>query len=258
MGRAARLPGHGRGGQGRSDQARHVRHQPAGVSGLFLQGAVRGGARPRLSLAHEPRPSRTRADRHLQPLLLRGGPGGARAPRDPREAEAAERGRDQAHLGGTLRGHPGLRAVSRPAGLLDPQVLPERVEESAERALPRAPRSPGKELEVLAGRRQRARALALVPASLRGHDPRHRRAPRALVRRPRRHQVVLAPRGGGRRGPGPRPARPRLPEGGRGQEAGASGCPRVARSKGKTRAKKPPVAKAPAPAPVAEAKTAEK
>ncbi len=34
-------------------------------------------------------PARARAHRHLQPLLLRGGAGRARAPRDPRAAEAA-------------------------------------------------------------------------------------------------------------------------------------------------------------------------
>jgi polyphosphate kinase 2 (PPK2 family) len=36
----AHLPGHGRGGQGQRHQACHVRYQPAGGRGLFLQGAL--------------------------------------------------------------------------------------------------------------------------------------------------------------------------------------------------------------------------
>src|ERR1700730_7649099 len=32
------FPGHGRGGQGRRDQARHVRGQPAGLRGALVQG----------------------------------------------------------------------------------------------------------------------------------------------------------------------------------------------------------------------------
>ena len=46
------LPGDGRGRQGRHDQARHVRRQPAGLPGLLVQGALGRGAGPRLPLAH--------------------------------------------------------------------------------------------------------------------------------------------------------------------------------------------------------------
>ena len=49
--RADRAPGDGRGRQGRHDQARHVRRQPAGLPGLQLQEAVGRGARPQLPLA---------------------------------------------------------------------------------------------------------------------------------------------------------------------------------------------------------------
>ena len=45
------LPGHGRGGQGRHHPPRHERRQPAGRRGPQLQGALRGGARPRLPVA---------------------------------------------------------------------------------------------------------------------------------------------------------------------------------------------------------------
>ena len=90
-GPAARLPGDGRGRQGRHDQARHVGRQPAGLPGLLLQGALGRGARPRLPVALRQAPARARPDRHLQPLVLRGGARRARAPRDPEAAEAARR-----------------------------------------------------------------------------------------------------------------------------------------------------------------------
>ena len=131
--------------------------------------------------------------------------------------------RHEAHLGGAVRGHPGLRALPGAPGLRDPQVLPARLEQGAEGALPRAPRSAGEELEVLDGRREGAGPLERLHEGVRGADPRDGDAARALVRGARRQEVVHAPRGG-RRGPRrPREAAPRLPEGGRGQEEGARG-----------------------------------
>ena len=51
LGGAADLPGDGRGRQGRRDQARHVGRESAGLPGVFVQGAVAGGTRSRLSVA---------------------------------------------------------------------------------------------------------------------------------------------------------------------------------------------------------------
>ena len=48
---ADRPPGDGRGRQGRDDQARHERGQPAGLPGVQLQEAVGGGTRPQLPVA---------------------------------------------------------------------------------------------------------------------------------------------------------------------------------------------------------------
>ena len=56
----------------------------------------------------------------------------------------------QRHLGAALPGHPRLRAAPGAQRHGGPQVLPPRVEEGAEEALPRAARRPGEELEVLA------------------------------------------------------------------------------------------------------------
>ncbi len=82
--------------------------------------------------------------------------------------------------------------------LRDREVLPARVEEGAERALPRAAGAAGEELEVLAGRREGTGVLGPVHGGVRGPDQAHGLAPRAVVRRPGRQQVVHPPgRGAG-------------------------------------------------------------
>ena len=149
LGRAADLPGDGRRRQGRRDRARDVRRQSPGLPGALLQGAVPRGARPRLPLALPETPARARPHRHLQPLLLRGGargPGAQGAARGPEAAAVADH---QVDLGGPLRGHPQRRALPWAQRHPDPQVLPPRLEEGAEAAVPGASRQPREELEVL-------------------------------------------------------------------------------------------------------------
>ena len=51
LGAAARLPGDGRGGQGRHDQARHVARQCSGGRCLFVQAALRRGTIARFPVA---------------------------------------------------------------------------------------------------------------------------------------------------------------------------------------------------------------
>ena len=99
------LPGDGRRREGRDDQARHVGREPAGVPGLLVQVALGRGARPRLPLADDEVPSRAGADRHLQPVVLRGGPCRPGPSRVPREAEAPAEARDEGHLEGAVREH---------------------------------------------------------------------------------------------------------------------------------------------------------
>ncbi len=65
---AADLSGHGRGREGRHDQTRDVRRQPAELPGVLVQDPVVRGARPRLSVADESLPARARAHRDLQSL----------------------------------------------------------------------------------------------------------------------------------------------------------------------------------------------
>ena len=97
-----------------------------------------------------------------------------------------------------------VRALPDAQRLHDPEVLPQRVEEGAEAAVPRAPRDGGEELEVLAGGRQGAGLLGQVHGSVRGHDPAHGHAARAVDRRAGRRQAAGAPHrrrlGGGRDG----------------------------------------------------------
>ena len=76
---------------GKDGAIKHVMsgRQPAGLPGRVVQGAVGRRARPRLSLALQSQSAGARTDRHLQSLLLRGGPGAAGAPAVAGEAEAA-------------------------------------------------------------------------------------------------------------------------------------------------------------------------
>jgi polyphosphate kinase 2 (PPK2 family) len=60
-------------------------------------------------------------------------------PRVPERAAPAGRGRDEGHLARALRGRQRLRALPLAQRLRDPEVLPERLEEGAEEALPEAP-----------------------------------------------------------------------------------------------------------------------
>ena len=116
---------------------------------------------------------RARPDRHLQPLLLRGMPGGAGAPGNPRQGKAAAAAGDQEHLARAVRGHLGDGALPGAQRHRDPEVLPQRLQGRTARALPRPAGGAGEELEVLDGRHRRARAVGEVPGRLSGHDPPH-------------------------------------------------------------------------------------
>ena len=89
---AGRAAGHRHERQGRHDPRRVRRDERARRAHGELEGAVRGGARARLPVAHPPEGARGRRDRDLQPQPLRGRPraGGVRrldhAGADPRSA----------------------------------------------------------------------------------------------------------------------------------------------------------------------------
>ena len=77
---------------GKDGTIRHVMSgvNPQGVEVTSFKVPSDAGARPRLPVAHGPPAAGPRDDRHLQPLLLRGGARRPRAPADPRRAEDAE------------------------------------------------------------------------------------------------------------------------------------------------------------------------
>jgi len=223
VGPAPGVPGDGRGREGQRDRARDVRREPAGLPGVLLQGPVGRGAGPRLPLAHDAVRARARPHRDLQPLVLRRSTRRARAPRAARGAEAPSRAREQADLGGALRGHPRLRALHVAQRLRHPQVLPERVEGEAEGALPGAHRAAGQELEVLARRREGARRMEGLHVGLRGCHPPHRVERGAVDRGSGRQEVVREARRGGRHRRCARTPRPRVPGPGCGEEERACG-----------------------------------
>ena len=105
---------------------------PQGCQVYSLQGALARGAGPRLPVAHHRAPARARPHRHLQPLVLRGGAGGARAPRVPARQRLPASSVGERHLEAALRGHPRLRALPLAPGDGGAEVLPQRVEAGAE------------------------------------------------------------------------------------------------------------------------------
>ena len=181
-GAADRLPGDGRGRQGRRHQARAVRRQPAGLLRRVVQAAVAGGARARLPLAGRGPPAGARRDRDLQPLLLRGRPG---RPRPPGAARPAARGTVPAQLPRLwehrYRGHPRFRAPPAPQRHADRQDLPAPVQGRAAPAAAGPARRPGPELEVLPADLAE-RVLGPVPGRLRGRAVRDLDQGRSLVR----------------------------------------------------------------------------
>ena len=99
--RPADLSGDGCGRKRRRHQARDVRRQPARLPGIQLQTSQRRRTAARFSVAHHPRSAGTRADRHLQPLLLRGGADRPRASGDSPQRRAPGQRRSTRRRSGT-------------------------------------------------------------------------------------------------------------------------------------------------------------
>ena len=167
--RAAGVPGDGRGGQGRHDQARHVGDQPAGMRRPLIQAARRrrslrttscGATPPRL-------PQRGRIGifnrSYYEEVLV---------VRVHKELLTAQKlppklvGEDASGMNGSTTST--IRELSDSQGDGDPQILPQPVPEGAEEALHGAARQAGEELEVLRLRRARAALLGRLHARVRG------------------------------------------------------------------------------------------
>ena len=132
--------------------------------------------------------------------------------------------RDEAHLAASASRTSRLRALPGAQRLRDPQVLPERLEGGAEAALPRPDRPAGQELEVLRSPTPRsARRWKDYMAAYEDAIRHTATQARALDRRPRRPQVVRAPRRRRRHRRRARGPPPRVPGRRRTQEEG-TGC----------------------------------
>ena len=138
-------------------------------------------------------PASPRRDRHLQPLLLRRGPRRARAPRDPPEPAAAPAGARAGRLEEALPRHQRLGALPHRQRLHRREAVPEPLEGGAAHPLPPAHRPARPQLEVLGRRRQGAQLLGRLPEGVLRDALEHEHRVGALVRHPRRPQVVRAP-----------------------------------------------------------------
>ena len=127
---------------GKDGTIKHVMsgREPPGLPGLQLQAALGRGTRPQLPLAVHAVPARAGADRHLQPVVLRGRPGREGPPRAARPpATSRADGREEFWS----ERYQDINAFERHLvrnGTVDPQVLPERLQGGAEAAVPRAAR----------------------------------------------------------------------------------------------------------------------
>ena len=113
---------------------------------------------------------RAGADRHLQPLPLRGGPRRPRPPGVPRQAAAAAGEPGEALLEAALRQHQRLRTPPGPQRDDHRQVLPARLQGGATPPAARPSDRAGQGVEVLGRRRGRAAPLGRVHAGLRRGD----------------------------------------------------------------------------------------
>ena len=149
-----------------------IRHVMSGVNPQGCQvfsfkhpSAERAGAR--LSLAHDPRAAGARADRHLQPILLRGSADRPRAQRSSRSEGLPDAPHDDSQVWhDRYRSIVDLERHLHVNGTRIVKVLPPPLEGGAAQALPGAHRRAGQELEVQPGRHRGEEILEAVHEGL--------------------------------------------------------------------------------------------
>ena len=159
LGRAPDLPGDGRRRQGRRHQARHVRRQPAGLPGRTRSRRRRPRIWTTTSSGAAPStcPSAAASGSSTAPTTRRSSScastrSSSRSRSCPQELVSKDIWDDRFH---DIRSFERYLDAQRHARA---QVLPARLAEGAEAAVPRADREPREELEVLGDRRAGARA----------------------------------------------------------------------------------------------------
>src|SRR6516165_12421545 len=98
-------------------------------------------------------------------------PGDPCSPGNYREREDSAKAHHQKYLDRSLCGYLRDRALSGAQRHHDPEVLPQRLQTGAARAVSRPAGAAVEELEVLDERYQRTRALAAIHGRLPGHCP---------------------------------------------------------------------------------------
>src|ERR1700722_11681817 len=166
LGDASDFSGHGCGRERWRHQARNVGSEPARLPGLFVQSAIAARTGARFPLAHHARYARAREDRHLQPVLLRRGAGGASASGNSSKPEDPSIFVREEYLGGALRRYSLLRAAHGTKRNGDPEILPACVEEGAESALPGAVGRTREKLEIFRGGHSRTQVLGRLSGRL--------------------------------------------------------------------------------------------
>ena len=191
--RARRAPGARRRGQGRHDPPRHERREPAGRRSALLQGAVGGGARPRLPVALRQEPARPRRDRHLQPLATtRRCSSCACTPRTSSASGCPEQARGRDVWKRRYREINDWERYLTDNGFRVVKLFLNLSQGRAAHPLPAAHRPARPQLEVLGGRRPGTRLLGRLPEGVLRDALGHEHRVGALVRDPGRPQVVRA------------------------------------------------------------------
>ena len=194
---------------GKDGTIRHVMSgvNPQGVQVSSFKVPSSRGPQPRLPVALRQEAAGARQHRHLQPLLLRGGPGRPGPPPDPGRPEDPGQAQGPRHLEPALPRDQRLGALPDRPGLPLRQAVPERQQGGAALPVPVAHRRGREELEVQRQRFQGARLLGRLPEGVQRGPLEDQHAVGALVRDPGRRQAVRE----GRRGrcPGPHPDRHR-------------------------------------------------
>ncbi len=178
---------------GKDGAIKHVMSgvNPQGCQVFSFKAPVGRGARSRLPVALHEEPARARPHRHLQPLLLRGGAGRARAPGAAREAEAAAGARHEEHLEASASTTSAPSSATSPAtaSSIRKFFLHVSRKEQKRRFLERID-EPREELEVLAADAQEREHWDDYMAAYEDMIRNTATEARAVVRRARRQQVV--------------------------------------------------------------------
>src|SRR5262249_42356037 len=111
--------------------------------------ALTRGTRSRFSVARGVPSAGARPYRHLQPIVLRGGSGGARASGTAVAAAPSISARRQEYLEAPVQSHSWLRTPSRPQWHTHREILSARLQGRTEASLPGAARGAGEALEIL-------------------------------------------------------------------------------------------------------------